>query len=360
VHRDVAVGLDDLAVILYTSGTTGQPKGAMLTHGNLTWNAFNVLTDFDVTSEAVALMIAPMFHVASLGMGTLPTLLKGGALVLEPRFEPGRVLELIGRHGVTTMSGVPTTFQLLSEHPDWATADLSSIRILTCGGSAVPRRVLDAYEDRGLSFTMGYGMTETSPGATTLPARYSRTKQGSGGLPHFHTFVRVVDPAGRPCAAGDVGEIQVQGPNVITAYWNREDATAGSFETDGTGTWLKTGDMGYLDEEGFLFISDRLKDMIISGGENIYPAQVEQEIAQLEAVAAVAVIGVPHETWGEVPRAVVVLREGHELTEEQLVEHLRGRLARYKIPKSVVFTDEMPRTASGKIRKPDLRRRFGG
>lgn len=359
VRPDVAVDLDDLALILYTSGTTGKPKGAMLTHGNLTWNAFNVLTDLDVTTETRALMIAPMFHVASLGMGALPTLLKGGTLVLEPRFEPGRVLGLIEEHRITSMAGVPTTYQLLAEHPDWETADLSSVSILTCGGSAVPTRVLDAYEDRGLAIAMGYGMTETSPGATVLPARYSRSKQGSGGLPHFHTAVRVVDPAGQVCPPGEVGEIQVQGPNVIAAYWNRPDATAESFEQAEDGTWLRTGDMGYRDEEGFLFISDRLKDMIISGGENIYPAQVEQEVAQLDAVAAVAVIGVPDERWGEVPRAVVVVREGHELTEEDVIGHLDGRLARYKIPKSVVFTDEMPRTASGKIRKPDLRRQFG-
>ncbi|QCU77084.1 long-chain-fatty-acid--CoA ligase [Citricoccus sp. SGAir0253] len=357
---DVAVDLDDLAIILYTSGTTGKPKGAMLTHGNLTWNAFNVLADFDVTSETRALMIAPMFHVASLGMGALPTLLKGGTLVLEPRFEPGRVLRLIEEHGITSMSGVPTTYQLLAEHPDWDRTDLSSLRILTCGGSAVPIRVLEAYEQRGLAIGMGYGMTETSPGATVLPARFSRPKQGSGGLPHFHTAVRVVDPLGERCAPGDVGEIQVQGPNVISAYWNRPEATQESFVQAEGGTWLKTGDMGYLDEEGFLFISDRLKDMIISGGENIYPAQVEQAIAELEAVAAVAVIGVPDEKWGEVPRAVVVVREGHELTEEQVIGHLDGKLARYKIPKSVVFVDEMPRTASGKIRKPDLRRRYGG
>ncbi|GAA1124417.1 long-chain fatty acid--CoA ligase [Citricoccus alkalitolerans] len=359
VRPDVAVDLEDLAIILYTSGTTGKPKGAMLTHGNLTWNSFNVITDFDIMSDSVALMIAPMFHVASLGMGVLPTLLKGGTLVLEPRFEPGRVLELIERHRATFISGVPTTYQLLAEHPNWESADISSLRQLTCGGSAVPLRVLEAYEKKGLSFTNGYGMTETSPGATTLPARYSRAKQGSAGLPQFHTFVRIVDPMGEVCAPGEVGEIQVQGPNVIKAYWNRPEATVDSFVVAEDGSWLKTGDMGYQDEEGFVFISDRLKDMIISGGENIYPAQVEQEISQLDGVAAVAVIGVPDEKWGEVPRAVIVVRDGHELTEEQVIGHLNGKLARYKIPKSVVFTEEMPRTASGKIRKPDLRKKFG-
>lgn len=355
---DVAVTLEDLAVILYTSGTTGNPKGAMLTHGNLTWNAINVLTDFDLSSKDVALMIAPLFHVAALGQGALPVLLKGGSIILEQKFEPGRVLALIEAHRVTNISGVPTTFQLLCEHPDWESTDISSLRNLTCGGSAVPLRVLDAYETRGLAFTMGYGMTETSPGATTLPPAYSRSKQGSGGLAHFHTDVRVVDPEDQPCPVGDVGEIQVHGPNVIAEYWNRPEATASSFVHEEYGTWLKTGDMGYLDEDGFLFISDRLKDMIISGGENIYPAQVEQQIASLEEVAAVAVIGVEDARWGEVPRAVIVVREGHELTEEQVLGHLNGKLARYKIPKSVVFVESMPRTASGKIRKPDLRKQY--
>lgn len=353
---DVEVSHEDLAVILYTSGTTGNPKGAMLTHGNLTWNAINVLTDFDISSKDVALMIAPLFHVAALGQGALPVLLKGGCIILEQRFQPGRVLALIQEHRVTNLSGVPTTFQLLCEHADWEGTDISSLRNLTCGGSAVPLRVLKSYESRGLAFTMGYGMTETSPGATSLPPAYSRSKQGSGGISHFHTDVRVVDPTEQPCSTGEVGEIQVHGPNVIAEYWNRSEATATSFVHEGNATWLKTGDMGYFDTDGFLFISDRLKDMIISGGENIYPAQVEQQIAALEAVAAVAVIGVKDAKWGEAPRAVVEVREGYKLNEEEVLRHLDGKLARYKIPKSIVFAESMPRTASGKIRKTDLRK----
>lgn len=352
---DEPVGLDDGAMILYTSGTTGNPKGALLTHGNITWNCINVLVDFDFASTDVALMISPMFHVASLDMGVLPTLLKGGTVVLEPKFDPQRTLELIEQHRATTISGVPTTYQMLCEHPAWAGTDLTSLNKLTCGGSAVPLRVLEAYERRGLRFSNGYGMTETAPGATTLPAARSRDKAGSSGLPHFFTDVRVADPAdpaAGPAAPGTVGEIQIQGPNVIHEYWDRPGATADSYTDDG---WFKSGDMGYKDGDGFVFISDRLKDMIISGGENIYPAEVEQAITELDAVGSVAVIGVPDEKWGEVPRAVVLLREGAHLTEEQLRAHLDGRLARYKIPKSVVFVNEMPRTASGKIRKSDLR-----
>jgi fatty-acyl-CoA synthase len=352
---DETVGLDDGAMILYTSGTTGRPKGALLTHGNITWNCINVITDMDVNRHDVALMISPLFHVASLDMGLLPMLLKGATVVLEQKFDPGRALELIGRHRITALSGVPTTYQLLAEHPDWATTDLSSLDKLTCGGSAVPLRVLEAYEERGLGFSNGYGMTETAPGATTLPVWRSREKAGSSGLPQFFTDIRIADPLGEVLGPGEVGEIQISGPNVIKQYWNRTEATRDSYAD---GIWFKSGDMGYRDEEGFLFVSDRLKDMIISGGENIYPAEVEAAIVELPQVASVAVIGVADEKWGEVPRAVVTLREGTSLTPEDIRAHLDGRLARYKIPKSVVFVEEMPRTASGKIRKAELRKQF--
>lgn len=350
---DEPVTLDDGAMILYTSGTTGRPKGALLTHGNITWNCLNVIVDFDFTSADVALMISPVFHVASLDMGVLPTLLKGGTVVLEPKFNPRRTLELIEKHRATTISGVPTTYQLLCEDPAWETTQLGSLNKLTCGGSAVPMRVLEAYEARGLRFSNGYGMTETAPGATTLPASRSRDKAGSSGLPQFFTDVRVADVDGRPAAPGVVGEIQIKGPNVIHEYWNRPEATAGSYAPGG---WFKSGDIGYKDEEGFVFVSGRIKDMIISGGENIYPAEIEQAIAELEAVGSVSVIGIPDDKWGEVPQAMVLLRDGAQFTEDQLQAHLDGRLARYKIPKSVVFVKDMPRTASGKIRKSDLRK----
>ncbi|MCD4851934.1 o-succinylbenzoate--CoA ligase [Arthrobacter sp. AK01] len=352
---DQAVTLDDGAMILYTSGTTGKPKGALLTHGNITWNCFNTVVDMDLNRNDVALMISPLFHVASLDMGLLPMLLKGATVVLETKFDPGRVLELIGQHKVTTLNGVPTTFQMLCDHPEWSTADLASLDKLTCGGSAVPQRVLDAYEERGIGFTSCYGMTETAPGATMLPVSRSKEKAGSSGLPHFFTDVRIADPLGGVAALGAVGEIQISGPNVIKEYWNRPEATADSYADS---SWFRSGDMGHQDEEGFLFVSDRIKDMIISGGENIYPAEVEAAIADLPAVGSVAVIGVADDKWGEVPRAIVTLREGATLTEEQLRSHLESRLARYKIPKSVVFVEEMPRTASGKIRKMDLRKHY--
>jgi fatty-acyl-CoA synthase len=353
---DVRVTLDDTAIILYTSGTTGRPKGAVLSHGNITWNSYNVLVDYDVISTDVALVISPMFHVASLGMAVLPVLLKGGTLLLEPGFVPGRALSLIDKHSATMISGVPTTYQMLAEHEAWESTDISSLRKLTCGGSAVPVRVMEAYEGRGLSFSGGYGMTETAPGATSMQPTRSRDKMGSAGLPHFFTDVRIVDPNGDVQEPGTAGEIQIEGPNVIKEYWNRPDAIESSFASGG---WFRSGDMGYTDEEGFIYISDRLKDMIISGGENIYPAEVEKLIIELEGVGSVAVIGVQDEKWGEVPRAIITVRGGHTVTEEDVRAHLDGRVARYKIPKSVMIVDDMPTTASGKIRKVDLRQKYG-
>lgn len=355
-HLDVPVAPEDPAAILYTSGTTGKAKGAVLTHANLTWVSLNCVVDYDLVSSDVALLISPLFHAAALGMGALPIILKGGTIVLEKGFDPGRALALIQRHGITMLSGVPTTYQLMADHPDWAGTDLSSLRRLTCGGSAVPTRILDVYEERGLRFTQGYGMTETSPGHTALPADRTRDKQGSVGLPHFFSAVRITDDGGEVVPRGTVGQIEVRGPNVFPGYLNLPEETAKAFTEDG---WFRSGDMGYLDADGYLFIADRLKDMIISGGENIYPAEVENHLFDIDGVTGAAVIGVPDEKWGEVPWAILTVRDGAEVTTEGVRARLDGRIARYKIPKNVVIVDELPRTASGKVRKADLRARFG-
>ena len=351
-HPENPRTLDDPAIIIYTSGTTGKPKGAVLTHGNLTWNSINAIVDYDVTSTDRALMIAPLFHVASLGMGCLPTFLKGGAVVLAERFVPAEALDLIERHRITAMSGVPTTYQLMLEDPAWESTDLSSLRSLTCGGSAVPERVRAGFEARGLSFSSGYGMTETSPGATSLSPRYSVEKGTSSGLPHFFTQVRLAAPT--EDGPEGAGEIEVRGPNVFAGYWNNEAATVEAFTDDG---WLRTGDLGIQDDQGFLTIVDRAKDMIISGGENIYSAEVEQAIMTIPQVTGVAVIGVPHEKWGEAPHAVVTLQPDTDLDLEWFVGYLSERLARYKVPRTVEIIDELPRTASGKVQKHKLRSR---
>jgi fatty-acyl-CoA synthase len=355
VYTLVDAASDDPAAVIYTSGTTGRAKGAVLTHQNLTWVALNCLVDYDIVSSDVALMISPLFHVASLGMGALPVILKGGTIVLEKGFDPGRALRLIAQHGVTMLSGVPTTYQLMADHPDWERTDLSTLTKLTCGGSAVPTRILNAYEERGLHFSQGYGMTETSPGATSLSPSMTRAKQGSVGLPHFFTDVRIARTDDANAETGTVGEIEITGPNVFPGYLNLPEATASAFTTDG---WFRSGDLGYLDADGYLYISDRLKDMIISGGENVYPAEVENLIADMPGVTGVAVIGMPDDQWGEVPWAVVTVRDGAAVDTDSVRGFLDGRLARYKLPKKVIVVAELPRTASGKVRKADLRARF--
>ncbi|MFA1543122.1 acyl-CoA synthetase [Actinomadura monticuli] len=354
---DLPVALDDPCMIMYTSGTTGPPKGATLTHGNITWNAVNVLIDHDLVAGEVALVSAPLFHTAGLNMLTLPVLLKGGTCVLVAAFDPAATLSLIEEHRVTFMFGVPTMFQRVAREPGWAGADLSSLRILTCGGAPVPPSLIETYQRRGLTFLQGYGMTEAAPGALFLDAEHAVSKAGSAGVPHFFSDVRVVGPDMADAAPGETGEIVVQGPHVMRGYWGRPDDTAAAF-SDG---WFRSGDAARLDGDGYAFIVDRIKDMIVSGGENVYPAEVEHAIlAASPDVVECAVIGVPDDTWGEVGRAVVVPRPGADLDPEKVLAALSGRLARYKIPKSAVLAAEIPRNAAGKILKARLREEYGG
>jgi fatty-acyl-CoA synthase len=352
---DQPVTPDDTCIIMYTSGTTGRPKGAMLTHANLTWNAVNVLVDLDLIAAERALVTAPLFHTAGLNMLTLPVLLKGGTCVLAESFDPGATLDLVEQHRITFMFGVPTMFDQMARHPRFAAADLSSLRILNCGGSPVPTPLITAYQRRGLTFLQGYGMTEASPGTLFLDAEHAVVKTGSAGVPHFFTDVRVVRPDLTPVDTGETGEIIVRGPHVMAGYWGLPEETAAVL-ADG---WFRSGDAARIDEDGYVFIVDRIKDMIISGGENVYPAEIEDLLLAHPDIVECAVIGVADDKWGEVPRAVVVPREGAVLTSDGVLGTLAGRLAKYKIPKSVVIADALPRTASGKLLKPQVRSRFG-
>ena len=354
---DEPVTHDDPCIIMYTSGTTGQPKGAVLSHGNITWNSINVLVDADLAGDEVTLVVAPLFHTAGLNMICLPTLLKGGRVVLEPAFDPGRVLRLVAERGVTLMFAVPAMYNLLAAHPDWAGTDLSSVRTLMCGGAPVPESTIRTYLARGLAFVQGYGMTEASPGVLLLDRTQVLAKAGSAGVPHFFTQVRVARPGDLAEAApGEKGEVLVSGPNVMRGYWNRPDATAAAFTGDGA--WFRSGDVAVTDKDGYVFLVDRLKDMIISGGENIYPAEVENALAEHPAVQDCGVFGVPDPKWGEVGRAAVVLRPGHEATAEELRGFLRDRIAKYKVPASFQFVDELPRNAVGKVLKSRLREAY--
>ncbi|WP_235558151.1 acyl-CoA synthetase [Sphaerimonospora mesophila] len=349
---DVPVALDDPALILYTSGTTGRPKGAMLTHANLVWNCFNIMIGVDVASDEVTLISAPLFHVAALDQTLLPTFLKGGCSVITPSWNVDECYDLIERYGITWMFGVTTMFAAFAQSPRWAGANLSSLRNLMSGGAAIPAALIRTYQERGLVFCQGYGLTETAPGATFLEASESERKVGSAGVPVFFANVRVVRPDLTDVAVGEPGEVLVQGPNVTPGYWRDPEATAAAFSEGG---WFHSGDIGMLDDEGHLYIVDRAKDMYISGGENVYPAEVEAVIFEHPAVAETAVIGVPDAEWGEVGRAFVVPRPGAGVTGDDLREFLRRRLAKYKIPVYFEFMDELPKTGSGKIRKPELR-----
>ncbi|WP_112133187.1 acyl-CoA synthetase [Glycomyces dulcitolivorans] len=348
-----AVALDDPFIIMYTSGTTGLPKGALLTHGNLTWNAFNVLVDVDLASDETTLCTAPLFHTAGLNMTCLPTLLKGGRVVLEPSFDPGRTLKLVESLRVTYMFGVPVMFDAIARSAAWAGADLSSLRRVSCGGAPVPPATIRAYLERGVVFSQGYGMTEASPGVLFLAAEDSARKAGTAGVPHFFTDVAIVGPDSRPVNTGQRGEVMVNGPNVMREYWGRPGDTAAAF-ADG---WLRTGDIATADADGFVSIVDRAKDMFISGGENVSPAEVETALGRHPAVADCAVIGVPDATWGEVGRAIVVLADD-TVDGTELLAFLRGRLAGYKIPKSVVFAAALPRSPTGKIIRRILREEY--
>ncbi|WP_410659069.1 o-succinylbenzoate--CoA ligase [Amycolatopsis sp. lyj-112] len=341
---EATVAPDDVAVILYTSGTTGRPKGATLTHANLLWNTFNLLIGVDVGGDEVALVTAPLFHIAALAQTLLPTLVKGGCALITASWDVDDCFDLIERHGVTWMFGVTTMYAALSASPRWHSADLSSVRSVMCGGAAVPEELVRTYQRRGLVFCQGYGMTETAPGVTFLEARESEGRAGSAGVPVFFADVRLDTGDAGP------GEVQVKGPNVTPGYWHDPAATAAAFTEDG---WFRTGDLATIDGDGHFRIVDRLKDMFISGGENVYPAEVENVLFEHPAVTETAVIGVPDGKWGEVGCAYVVLTR--DVGSDELREFLLGRLAKYKVPVRFEFVDELPRTASGKVRKAALR-----
>ncbi|GAA1595662.1 acyl-CoA synthetase [Actinoplanes couchii] len=352
-HHAEPAGPDTAALILYTSGTTGHPKGAVLTHGNLVWNCYNLLVSVDVAGDEVTLVSAPLFHVAALNQCLLPTILKGGTSVIMPGWDVDGCFDAIARHRITWMFGVTQMFAGLSRSPRWASADLSSVRTLMTGGAPVPEALIRIFQERGLVFCQGYGMTETSPGATFLEAGESRDHIGSAGLPVFFADVRVTRPDLTPAGPGEPGEILVRGPNVTPGYWNDPAATAAAF-TDG---WLRSGDLAVVDGSGHLRIVDRTKDMYISGGENVYPAEVEAALFDHPAIAEAAIVGVPDDRWGEVGRAFVVPTRGMPLTPTDVREFLTGRVAAYKIPAHVDIVDDLPRTGSGKVRKGPLRAR---
>jgi fatty-acyl-CoA synthase len=349
---------DDVVTIMYTSGTTGHPKGAMITHGMNFWNCSNLATPAGVGMNTVHLSVLPLFHTGGLNCYSNPVLHAGGTVVIMRTFDPGQALRVIGDPAqcITHFFGVPAPYQFMAQHPDFATTDLSRLQSAGVGGAPCALAILQAWADRGILLMQGFGMTETSPACIFLDPADAIRKLGSTGKVLMHTEARIVDELGADCGANQIGELWVAGPNITPGYWNRPDATAAAFE----GRWLKTGDAARQDEEGFFYIVDRWKDMYISGGENVYPAEVENVLYQLPQVAEAAVIGVPSDKWGETGLAVLVLKPGHRLDREAVIGHCSERLARFKLPQDIAILDALPRNATGKVLKRELRKQFVG
>jgi fatty-acyl-CoA synthase len=345
---EVNVGQHDTSVIMYTSGTTGLPKGVMLTHGNVLWNNINSQMVFGSSREDVILTAAPLFHIAGLNVMTLHSFVMGSTLVLVRNFDPGLVLEYFVKYKVTHMFGAPAMFLFMSQHADFKNTDLSTINTLVCGAAPVPESLLTLYAERGVDFCQGYGLTETAPIASFLTPEWSMSKLGSAGQSLFYTRIKIVNDENQQLAPMEHGEICIAGPNIMKGYWNRPDATAEAIDSQG---WFHSGDIGYLDEDDFLFICDRLKDMVITGGENVYPAEVESVLYKHELIAEVAVIGMPDEKWGEAVTAVVALVEGGELSLEELRTFAESHLARYKLPTRLHMVPALPRNPAGKVLK---------
>jgi long-chain acyl-CoA synthetase len=352
---EIATQATDLAVIAYTSGTTAAPKGAMLTHGNLRANLDQMesVPALSQTEQDVVLVALPLFHIYALNAVMGMTVRMGSTAVLVERFDPGETLELIRRDGITILPGAPPMFAawLAAADAGADTSGLSSVRLAVSGASPLPARVLNGFRDRfGVTIWEGYGLTETAP-AVTSNAVGSEAKPGSIGKPLPGLEVRLVDEDGDDAEDEDPGEIYVRGPNVFAGYWARPDETSAAFE----GEWLKTGDVAYRDDDGYLFLVDRKKDLIIVSGFNVYPREVEDAIEQHPKVAEAAVVGIPDQRTGEAVQAWVVATEGEHLTAEVILDFLHGYLARFKWPKDVQVVEELPHHVTGKVLRRALR-----
>jgi fatty-acyl-CoA synthase len=342
----ISAGDEDPHMLMYTSGTTGIPKGAILSHRKTFFNALNADIFYNLTSEDIMIVSRPLFHSGGLLVEAAPVLYKGGTLVLKKQFRSHEILETIQKYRVTLLEMAATVYQFMLQEYDITQYDLSSIRCYFTGGERVPIAMLKEYQRRGITISQIFGQTEAST-ITSLSPDVAVLKIGSVGLPVFHGEVRIVDKAGKDVPPGEVGEIIVKGPTLMSGYWNRPDLTAETIR-DG---WLYTGDLARKDEEGYYYIVDREKDMYISGGENIYPAEIEKVLHTHPKIFDVGIVGVPDEKWGEVGKAYVVLKPGETMGNGEIFEFLKGKVAKYKIPKYAEYIEELPKTASGKIQK---------
>ena len=358
---DAMRGYDDIAGIFYTGGTTGFPKGVMLTHSNMVSNTLGMLSARPTSSDDIGLHSAPMFHLADVAF-MMGLLLRGATHTFVPAFNPVAVLDIIARERVTETVLVPTMIQMLVDHPEVKNYDLSSLKWMVYGASVISEAVLERAFAAipAAQFTQAYGMTELAPIATILTAEYHTLsgpyagKLRSAGRAVMNADVRIVDGDGREVPRGTVGEVAVRGANVMKGYWNKPAETAAAIKNG----WMHTGDGGYMDEEGFVFIVDRIKDMIVTGGENVYSAEVENALAKHPAIAMCAVIGIPDHKWGETVHAAIVFKPNAAATEEEIKAHCKTLIAGYKCPRSIEFRTELPISGAGKLLKYKLREQF--
>ncbi|MHA2140788.1 MAG: AMP-binding protein [Candidatus Thorarchaeota archaeon] len=354
----IDLSYDDSMGIVFTGGTTGLPKGAMITYKQVAFNTLSTIRD--ILPGDVFINHLPLFHVGGLYVYAIPLWILGGKVIQMQRWDLEKLIVLINQERPNFFFAVPTQYRMLMNHPDFNSIDFSNVRFLTSGGEPLPVEIIKTFrEAHGVKFKQGFGMTEVGPGCFALDPWDAERKVGSIGTPNFFIDAKVVDPEnGKECSANEVGELLFKGPTVTRGYWNRPELNKTLLDADG---WFKTGDMVYFDDEGYYYVVDRVKDMFISGGENVYPREIENLLEQHPKIAQVQVIGVPDSKWGEVGRAIVVLKEGKEASEEEIIDYCEGKLARFKIPNAVRFTDSFTPyiSGAGKILKRRLREDFG-
>jgi fatty-acyl-CoA synthase len=347
--------LEDIFCLLYTSGTTGRPKGVMIPHRQIAWNAYNTALSWQLRQTDRVQVYTPMYHAGGLTVFMTPLFAIGGSIVLHTAFDPAEILRAFNEYQCTILFGVPTIFKMLLDTPELAALERSHLRWCCSGGAPLSLELLREYQQRGFVFRQGYGLTEVGVNCFAMSDEESARKAGSIGKPMMFTEGKLIDAQGNPVTPNEVGELCLRGPHVCRGYWNNAVATAQVLDTNG---WFHTGDLARCDADGFFYIAGRSKDMIISGGVNIYPAEIERALLAHSAVAEVSVLGAPDEKWGEVPVAFIALQPAANVSELELLDFLRPRINKIKLPRQIVFVEALPRNAYGKVLKPQLQEKL--
>ena len=363
------LAMSDPHLFLHTGGSTGTPKEVVIPHGSIVWNSVNTITAWGLREDDVTPMVFPMFHTGGWNVLTIPFFHMGGTVIISRDFDAGRVLSLVEEHAASVLVSVPAVLRFMVEDDDWAATDLSSLRLVKSGGGPCRDAIIEAWSERGLSVSQGYGLTECGPNNFAMPDNFPRGKTDSIGMPCLYVDARVVDDDGEQLPQGEVGELELASPHAGDRYWRNERETERTFggggdaghDGDGNGDeypWVSTGDLARIDEDGYFHIEGRKKNMFVSGGENVYPPEVEDVVTDHPKVTEAIVVPVPEENWGEVGKAVV---EGEEsLTLEELQAFMEGKIAKFKLPKHLAFVDEMPTSGPGKIDRKTVEEEFGG